>query len=81
MDVRYGITGVPVVLDYSIAVFECRLVQTIDAGTHLIFIGELVSSEIVDDKKEPMTYSYYKKVRKGMAPKNAPTFVDPKTKS
>ncbi len=52
------------------------MVQTFDAGTHLIFIGELVNAEILDDSKEPLTYSYYRQVKKGVAPKNAPTYID-----
>ena len=77
LNVRYGeSTGVPIVLNDSIAFLECRLVQTVDVGTHLIFIGELLNSEILDDSKEPITYMYYRQVRKGVAPKNAPTYID-----
>lgn len=76
MSVIYGETGVPIVLNDCIAYLEFRLVQTFDVGTHLIFIGELVQSVILDDSKEPMTYLYYRKVKKGVAPKNAPTYVD-----
>ena len=74
--VKYEDTGVPIVLDECIAYFECRLVQTFDAGTHLIFIGELVNSQIIDDSAEPLTYSYYRYVKKGIVPKNAPTYID-----
>ena len=76
MKVIYGETGVPIILNECIAYIECRVVQTVDVGTHLIFIGELVQSEITDDSKEPITYQYYRKVKKGVAPKNAPTYVD-----
>jgi rubredoxin len=41
-----------------------------------MYIGELINSEILDETKEPITYDYYRKVRKGIAPKNAPTYVD-----
>jgi flavin reductase (DIM6/NTAB) family NADH-FMN oxidoreductase RutF/rubredoxin len=74
--IKYGDTGVPVVLDECISYFECKLVQTVDVGTHLMFIGELMNAEILDDTKEPMTYSYYRQVKKGVAPKNAPTYID-----
>lgn len=76
MNVIYGETGVPVVLNDCIAYLEFSLVETFDVGTHLIFIGELIRSEIVNDSKEPLTYLHYRKVRKGVAPKNAPTYVD-----
>ncbi len=74
--VKYESTGVPIVLDECIAYFECKLVQTYDVGTHLIFIGELVNSQIIDDSTEPLTYSYYRYVKKGIVPKNAPTYID-----
>ena len=49
MNVIYGGTGVPIVLNECIAFFEFKLVQTIDVGTHLIFIGELINAEILDE--------------------------------
>lgn len=76
LNVKYGTTGVPVVLNECIAYFELKLVQTIDTGTHLLFIGLLENAEILDDTKEPLTYLHYRKVKKGFAPKNAPTYVD-----
>jgi flavin reductase (DIM6/NTAB) family NADH-FMN oxidoreductase RutF/rubredoxin len=76
MNIRYGDTGVPVVTNESISFIECKVVQTIDVGSHLIFIGELVSAEILDDTQEPLTYLYYRQVKKGVAPKNAPTYID-----
>jgi flavin reductase (DIM6/NTAB) family NADH-FMN oxidoreductase RutF/rubredoxin len=76
MNVKYGDTGVPIVMNESIAFFEFKVVQTVDAGTHLLFIGELVNAEILDDSKEPLTYLHYRQVRKGVAPKNAPTYID-----
>jgi flavin reductase (DIM6/NTAB) family NADH-FMN oxidoreductase RutF/rubredoxin len=74
--IRFGDTGVPILLDESLAFFEFRLLETIDAGTHLIFIGELLNAEILDNNKEPLTYLYYRQVKKGVAPKNAPTYID-----
>jgi flavin reductase (DIM6/NTAB) family NADH-FMN oxidoreductase RutF/rubredoxin len=74
--VQYGETGVPIILNDSIAYLECRVVQTVDVGTHLVFIGELLHAGILDDSKEPLTYLYYRQVRKGVAPKNAPTYID-----
>ena len=76
MNVIYGETGVPVVLNDCIAYLEFRLRQTFDVGTHLIFIGELVQSVVLDDSKEPMTYLYYRQIRKGVSPRNAPTYID-----
>lgn len=79
MNVQYGETSVPIVLNDAIAFLECRVIQTIDVGTHYLFIGELVQAGILDDTKEALTYLYYRQVKKGLAPKNAPTYID-KTK-
>jgi len=76
MDVRYGETGVPIVLNDAIAYLEFKVDETIDVGTHLMFIGELVHSEVLDDDTEALTYLHYRKVKKGVAPKNAPTYID-----
>jgi len=75
-NVRYGETGVPIVLDDAIAYLECRVTETYDVGTHLMFIGELVQAEVIDDLQDPLTYLHYRKIRKGVAPKNAPTYID-----
>lgn len=76
LNIKYGETGVPIVLNDCIAFLECKVIQTIDVGTHYMFIGELLQSEIIDNTKEALTYSYYRQVRKGVAPKNAPTYID-----
>ena len=76
MHVKYGETGVPIVLNDCLAFMECKVIQTIDVGTHYMFIAELLHSEILDGLKEPLTYAYYRQIRKGSAPKNAPTYID-----
>jgi flavin reductase (DIM6/NTAB) family NADH-FMN oxidoreductase RutF/rubredoxin len=76
MQIKYGETGTPIILNDSIAFLECKVVQTFDVGTHFMFIGELVQSEIINDAKEPITYLYYRQVKKGLSPENAPTYID-----
>jgi flavin reductase (DIM6/NTAB) family NADH-FMN oxidoreductase RutF/rubredoxin len=76
MELRYGVTGVPIVLNDAIAFLEFKVEETIDVGTHLMFIGELVQSEVLDENADPLTYLHYRKVKKGVAPKNAPTYID-----
>lgn len=75
-NIKYSDTGVPIVLDSSIAWLEFKVEQTVDVGTHIMFIGELINAELIDEAKEPLTYSYYRQVKKGLAPKNAPTYID-----
>jgi flavin reductase (DIM6/NTAB) family NADH-FMN oxidoreductase RutF/rubredoxin len=73
---RIGETGTPIVIEDTIAVMECKVVAAYDVGTHLIFIGELLEADIIDITKEPLTYDYYRQVKKGLSPKNAPTYID-----
>lgn len=75
VDVNYkvGKTGVPIVTDNSIAFLEAKVVQTMDVGTHTIFVGELVDADVLNEA-EPMTYAYYHLVKGGKSPKNAPTY-------
>jgi len=77
-DVKYmtGSTGVPILLDDTIAWFECKVTQTIDLGTHILFIAEIIENDLMDSTGEPLTYAYYRDVKKGKAPKNAPTYIN-----
>ncbi len=72
----YGETGVPIVTNDCIAYMECKVVETIDVGTHIMFIGELLHADLIEATKDPMTYLYYREVKKGFSPKNAPTYID-----
>lgn len=46
--VRDGVTGAPV-FEEAIAWMECEVRQSLDLGTHTLFIGELVDAGIRDD--------------------------------
>jgi flavin reductase (DIM6/NTAB) family NADH-FMN oxidoreductase RutF len=74
---KTGKTGAPILLDNAIAYFECEVVQVMDVGSHLLFIGKVVENDLLNDNAEPLTYAFYREVRKGKAPKNAPTYIDP----
>lgn len=72
-----GQTGVPIVKQECLSWFECKIVQSVDVGTHTIFIGEVVGADIINNTEEPpLTYAYYREVKHGLAPENAPTYVD-----
>jgi flavin reductase (DIM6/NTAB) family NADH-FMN oxidoreductase RutF len=57
--VRRGRTGCPV-LESAIGYLECKLVKDrmLDAGTHSIFVGDVVGGALFKDE-EPITYAYY----------------------
>jgi flavin reductase (DIM6/NTAB) family NADH-FMN oxidoreductase RutF/rubredoxin len=74
---RKGQTGAPILLEDTLAWFECKVLQTIDVGTHLLFVGEVVDADVINGSQPPLTYAYYRDVKKGKSPKNAPTYVEP----
>lgn len=74
-----GKLGTPILTSDSLAWFECRMVNTFDTGTHLIFIGQVDAYDMLDTQAEPLTYAWFREVKKGKAPKNAPTYVAPET--
>ncbi len=76
INLKYGESGVAIVMNDSIAFLECRVVDTVDVGSHLMFIGELLQAQVLKNEEDPLTYQYYREVKKGRAPKNAPTYVD-----
>lgn len=71
---REGVTGVPIVIDHAVAYLEAEVVSSIDVETHTIFIGKVVDSDVLLEEP-PMTYDYYHKVKRGTAPKTAPTYI------
>lgn len=71
---KYAIEGKLPVLSAACAYIVCDVVNTMDAATHTVFLGEMKAGEI-NNEKPVMTYAYYHRVIKGGAPKNAPTYV------
>jgi len=75
-DINYKISkiGVPIVIDNSLGYLETEVINTFDAGTHTVFIGRVVNAELLKDD-EPLTYAYYHEIKRGTAPKTAPTYI------
>ncbi len=74
-DVKHktGATGAPVVLDNAVGYFEAEVINSVDVGTHTLFIGKVVDAQVVKEG-EPMTYAYYHEVKRGTSPATAPTY-------
>jgi len=68
--------GTPYVTENTLGYLECELTETLDVGTHTIFVGKLVEAEKLK-QGEPLTYAIYHEVKKGKTPKNAPTYMKP----
>ncbi len=74
---KEGITGCPLVTQNTLSVLEARIIEQIDVGTHTVFIGDVVSSEVLKDGN-PLTYRYYRENLKGKSSPNSPTYVPTK---
>ena len=68
-------TQTPIVLEDSLAWFECKLADEIDVGTHILFVGEVLDAQVTAENDVPLTYAYYHEMKKGVTPKNAPSFI------
>ena len=74
--VKYQIcsSGNPKILDYSLAHFDLEVVQSVELGSHTLFIGKVVESETLGEGL-PMTYDYYHRIKGGKTQKNAPSYI------
>ena len=72
-----GETGAPIVLENAVAYLEAKVVNSLDLGTHTLFVGEVVGAETLNDN-ELMTYAYYHDIKHGMSPAAAPTYIGKK---
>ena len=75
VEFKTAVTGAPVILDSSVAWFDCKVVSTHDVGSHILIIGEVQESDVISGE-EPLTYEYYREKYKMLAPKNAPTYIE-----
>ncbi len=69
-----GKTGCPIVTEYALAVMEGKVIGAVDAGTHTVFIADLVGAQVLRAGR-PLTYAYYREHLRGKTPKNAPTYM------
>ena len=74
IDYKLGITGAPVVIQNCLGYLECEGSNSMDVGTHTVFIGKVLEDQAMRES-EPMTYAYYHQVKNGRSPKNAPTYI------
>ncbi len=68
------VTGAPIVLDYTLSFLEAQVIDSIDVGSHTVFIGKVVDCGVLAEG-EPMTYAYYHRVKKGKTPERAATYI------
>lgn len=67
-------TGDPYPTEHVAAYVACKVVQIVDVGTHLIFVGEVADAGNLSSVP-PMTYAYYHGTLKGKTPPKASSYV------
>jgi len=71
---KKGLTGCPIIEEHALSTLEAEVFEQIDLGTHTIFIGNVVNSEVLKPGR-PLTYRFYHEELKGKSPPNAPTYT------
>lgn len=69
---KMGPSGCPIVLKDTLSFMEVKVFQTVDVGTHTLFVGEVTDAGILCcEHGVPLTYEYYHTVIKGKTPPGA----------
>jgi len=71
---KFGTTRVPLVTEHTLSVLEAKVVDSVNVGTHTVFVGEVLSGEVITQGRA-LTYDFYREHLKGKTPKNAPSYV------
>lgn len=70
IDISFAMTKqeLPYLTEHTTAYLDCKVVNSLDLGTHMMFIAEVTEAEVISSEKS-ITYSYYQEYVK---PKTAP---------
>ena len=68
---QIGQTGCPLVSEHTLSYIEARVSQTVDVGTHTLFIADVLDGNVFQLQGIPLTYEYYHTVIKGKTPAGA----------
>lgn len=74
-DCSHALDGseVPYVAEHGLARFSVFVTETIDVGSHYLFVGTVEESEVLG-AGEALTYAYYHAVKGGKTPPKAATY-------
>ena len=70
---KTGVTGVPLLAENVVTVFEGKVVERVDLGTHTVFVVEVTDGAVLS-QAPALTYAYYQEHMRGRTHKNAPTY-------
>jgi flavin reductase (DIM6/NTAB) family NADH-FMN oxidoreductase RutF len=61
-------------MEYTLSFLEAKVFDQIDLGTHTIFVGDVINTEVLKEGR-PLTYQYYQEHLKGKPSQNSPTYT------
>ena len=70
---QIGKKGMPVITENVSSYLECNVLESLEVGTHTLFILEVENAEILKEESV-LTYEYYHRVIKGFTPPKASTY-------
>lgn len=56
--------------------FSCKVISSLDVGTHVLIVGEVVEAEVLDQTTPVLTYSNYHLKKNGSTPPGAPSYQE-----
>ncbi|WP_283169736.1 flavin reductase [Curtanaerobium respiraculi] len=65
--------GTPYVSEHACSRFSVKVSNTLDVGTHILFIGTVEEAEVLSSET-PMTYAFYHQVKGGKTPPKASSY-------
>ncbi len=66
----------PIIMDNALGYLEVKVFDQVDVGTHTVFVGDVVGGKILQTGT-PLTYVFYKQVKRGKTSKRAATYIPP----
>jgi ferric-chelate reductase [NAD(P)H] len=76
VDSRTGATGCPLITEHTLSLIEAQVVTQLAIGSHTIFVGQAVRTEVLRQGR-PLTYDYYRRELRGRTPASAPSYQPP----
>ncbi len=68
---KTGFLGCPIITEHTLSYMEVEVNNTVDLGTHTLFIGEVKDAGVLKEQGKALTYDYYHHVIKGKTPAGA----------
>ena len=80
LEVGVSEAGLKYLKDNTTARFSASVKQTLDLGSHVLFVGEVQDAEALSEET-PLTYANYHTIKGGKTPPKASSYIPPEPKA